>query len=374
MVVAGGWFQTAGGISANRVARWDGTQWLGMGAGGMNDCVYALAPSNHALYAGGEFTTANGHTVNFIARWGGAAWGPVGTGFHPWYSSDRVLTLGSYKDRLIAGGSFVYDGLTNVAQWDGTSWTNIGGGGPNGSVYAVVEHEGCLVIAGAMSSVSGVPASGIARWDGSAWSAMGSGVNNTVEALTLHNGDLIAGGYFTEAGGVSANYIARWDGSAWHAMGSGMNGRVQALLSRRGSLYAAGSFTTAGGKSSYRFARWDGPIPARAYAASPLTSEDRVGAGPPPLLFSLAPASANPFSTQSELSFTVPRRALVRLTIHDVTGRLVATPVETVREAGAHVAVWDGRERSGSPASSGGYFARLSDGHHVETAKLVLTR
>ena len=36
--------------------------------------------------------------------------------------------------------------------------------------------------------------------------------------------NLYAGGYFTTAGGVPANYIAKWDGSAWSALGSGMNG------------------------------------------------------------------------------------------------------------------------------------------------------
>ena len=35
----------------------------------------------------------------------------------------------------------------------------------------------------------------------------------------------LRGGYFTTAGGVTANYIAKWNGSAWSALGSGMNGR-----------------------------------------------------------------------------------------------------------------------------------------------------
>ena len=36
--------------------------------------------------------------------------------------------------------------------------------------------------------------------------------------------NLYAGGEFTIAGGVTANYIAKWDGNAWSALGSGMNG------------------------------------------------------------------------------------------------------------------------------------------------------
>ena len=37
------------------------------------------------------------------------------------------------------------------------------------------------------------------------------------------SGNLYAGGDFTTAGGVSANRIAKWDGSSWSALGSGMN-------------------------------------------------------------------------------------------------------------------------------------------------------
>ena len=37
------------------------------------------------------------------------------------------------------------------------------------------------------------------------------------------SGNLYAGGDFTTAGGVSANHIAKWDGTNWSALGSGMN-------------------------------------------------------------------------------------------------------------------------------------------------------
>ena len=45
-----------------------------------------------------------------------------------------------------------------------------------------------------------------------------------VYALAVSGTNLYAGGYFTTAGGVTANYIAKWDGSAWSALGSGMSG------------------------------------------------------------------------------------------------------------------------------------------------------
>jgi hypothetical protein len=58
----------------------------------------------------------------------------------------------------------------------------------------------------------------------------------------LPSGDLIAGGYFTTAGGVSANRIARWNGTSWSALGTGMNSwRSYALaVLPNGDLIAGG--------------------------------------------------------------------------------------------------------------------------------------
>ena len=52
--------------------------------------------------------------------------------------------------------------------------------------------------------------------------------------------DLYAGGGFTTAGGVAANRIAKWNGSAWSALGSGMNGAVYALAVAVGTTSTRG--------------------------------------------------------------------------------------------------------------------------------------
>ena len=52
------------------------------------------------------------------------------------------------------------------------------------------------------------------------------------------------------AGGSPANDIAKWDGSAWSALGSGVNNGVSALAVFGSHLYVGGGFITAGGKFS----------------------------------------------------------------------------------------------------------------------------
>ena len=66
-----GRFTTAGEISANYIAKWDGAGWSPVG-GGMDATVWALATfddgSGPALYAGGAFGRAGGNLAHGIAR------------------------------------------------------------------------------------------------------------------------------------------------------------------------------------------------------------------------------------------------------------------------------------------------------------------
>jgi hypothetical protein len=62
---------------------------------------------------------------------------------------------------------------------------------------------------------------------------------------------------FTQAGEVSANCIAWWNGSDWSALGSGLGDEAWALaVARNGDLYAGGRLIAAGGKPSAYVAQW----------------------------------------------------------------------------------------------------------------------
>ena len=104
-----------------------------------------------------------------------------------------------------------------------------------------------MIVGGFFWAAGGKDANGMASWDGSDWSPLGSGF--PIHALTVYDGKLITGGSFTEASGLPANNIASWDGSHWSALGSGTNMDVYCLATYDGKLTAGGAFTIAGNKS-----------------------------------------------------------------------------------------------------------------------------
>jgi flagellar hook assembly protein FlgD len=63
----------------------------------------------------------------------------------------------------------------------------------------------------------------------------------------------------------------------------------------------------------------------------------------------------------------------VRLTVHDVRGRLVETLWDGERDTGAHTVTWDGRGAAGS-LPSGVYYVRLDVDGRVESKSVVLAR
>lgn len=143
-------------------------------------------------------------------------------------------------------------------------WLALGNGVSGGSVNAIAvdKNTGMVYAGGTFTSASGVAyTNGIAKWDGSNWSALGTGMNGAVNALAVDaSGNVYAAGTFTAADGVANTaYIAKWNGAAWSALGSGINNTVQKIaLDFTGNLYATGTFTTAGGVAASTIAKWDG--------------------------------------------------------------------------------------------------------------------
>ncbi len=276
---AAGDFTTADGLPANRVAKWTGSTWVAVGSG-LNGSVFALATfddgtgSGPALYAGGSFTQSGGNPVNRVAKWDGTSWSGVGGGVDGTVYALAIFDDGGGK-AMYAGGSFLTAGggtVNRIAKWNGESWSALGAG-LGGSVAALTTfNDGsgggmALYVGGSFMTAGGASANQVARWNGSTWSPLGSGTNLGVTALTTFDDDsgsgpaLYVGGNFTTAGGASINRIARWNGSSWAPLGIGLPLTVKALLATDlgngtgRSLYVGGAFDVSPAADSY-IARW----------------------------------------------------------------------------------------------------------------------
>lgn len=77
----------------------------------------------------------------------------------------------------------------------------------------------------------------------------------------------------------------------------------------------------------------------------------------------------NPFNPATQFRFSLRNTAHIRLTVHDVLGRIVARPVDQMMEAGTHQVGW-----SASAIPTGVYFYTLTDGKNAVTRKLVVEK
>ncbi|MFG0283170.1 MAG: hypothetical protein ACF8R7_02010 [Phycisphaerales bacterium JB039] len=188
----GGSFTTASGRVVNNIAKWDGVEWTpleGPTGVGVDDQVQGMAVfddgTGAALYVGGRFQSAGGVTVNYVAKWDGIAWTPLaapgGVGL-----SGESTALAVYEDidgrALYVGGSFAtVSGRMNVqsiARWDGVGWAALSGpsgtgvtSGASPRVASIgIFDDGlapaALVVGGGFERAGGLIANRIAQWQG----------------------------------------------------------------------------------------------------------------------------------------------------------------------------------------------------------------
>lgn len=265
-LVAGGLF-TNGTSSWYGVARWTGGAWSPLGTGSWDGAIVALTTlPNGDIVAGGRFLNAPGTSASRIARWNGTSWQRFGLGFVANVVNDVVVLP---NGDLVACGDFVdanypsvdWQIVNRVARWNGSIWVPLGTGMNNEVTSLAVLTDGSLVAGGYFTNAGGVNARRIARWNGTNWSRLLNGMNSEVLSLVaLPDGGLVSGGWFTSAAGVSASHIALWDGTAWAAMGTGVTGSNSTVdvlvVLPGGDVVAGGGFGRAGGVTANYLARY----------------------------------------------------------------------------------------------------------------------
>lgn len=252
---------------------YDGTSWnevatggtFGWSTQGIESVLYyveamTVGPDGTVYVAGSPTSNADGPRI--VLRWNGTGWTQMGSPTST-FSVIKALKVGP-DGYLYIGGIFSSIGgisAFNLARWNGSAWESFGDGTDGAVTEILFRPDGTLYIGGQFNTVGGTFASGVAVWNGTSWTALDSGIQayDQVSMALAPNGDLYVGSHFYGAGGVSAWNIAKWDGTSWSALGFGTDGTVYDLcVAPNGDLYATGYFSYADGISAPYVARWDG--------------------------------------------------------------------------------------------------------------------
>lgn len=308
-LVVGGYPSTFGNTINSSIAAWDGQNWSSLGPGITDDAVTDMKAHAGDLFVAGWFDSIGGMQIADCARWDGIAWHDAAD------ISANIDSFLSVGNELFAGGFFRNDDESDhgIARWNGTEWRlddRVMELTPSSNIDSIAMFDGMLHVAGGFRLVSnpecrnftafdagawrvpipvnlsnytdgevgvlrtiggtlyaggafdileGSPVRDLARWTGTEWVPLGSGVDGPwVRDIIEYNGDLVAGGYLFQAGGINVHNVARWDGAQWHAFGGGVNGNVFTLAEYRGDLIVGGFFTEVDQMPAIAVARWDG--------------------------------------------------------------------------------------------------------------------
>jgi hypothetical protein len=266
-----GLYDAAGG---GYVYAWNGTSWSITGGQYVNKSWgYFGQGSVETMQVAGDYMYAGIGSAAGSAQvwsWDGADWSIIGgQGINgSWASNtyDQISSMSSHLGNLYVGLG-ITGGEAEVWQWNGTSWSQIGGDGLSGSW--IVTAPGPYEEVNALASFDGNLYAGLGtggndaevwRWNGSTWTKIGGDSLNTgwttnyerVSAFAIYDGYLVAG-LGASAGDAE---LWRWNGSAWNKLGGdSLNSswdntfeQVEALIPYAGGLYVALGNSTGDGE------------------------------------------------------------------------------------------------------------------------------
>ncbi len=93
-----------------------------------------------------------------------------------------------------------------------------------------------------------------------------------------------------------------------------------------------------------------------------------------PREFSLSQNHPNPFNPTTVISYALPKRADVTITIYNILGRRVRTINQGTQSAGRYSVTWNADNEYGDAVSSGMYFYKLVAGDFTASKKMVLLK
>ena len=373
-IYVGGSFSGIGSKRIENAARYNTEtgEWTGLGEkeGPSKEFgksyVSAIGFQNDRVFVGGDFSSAGETAARNIASWDPATdtWGTVGGGIN-----GQVFGIEALGDDLYVGGRFLGAGAVadlnerNIARWDGSEWHDLDSG-TSEVIWTMGQYGDDLIVGGDFDSAGSVATNYLARWNTTSggWDNVSGGVAKdflpTVNAIVTNGSLLYVGGFFDSIAGEPARNVARYDGSSWEPLGSGVDNFVFTMAADAGKLYVAGAFAEAGGKPSIYFGIFTDPLLS-------VRSEDRG------ILFSHnLQASPSPSTGPITFGFATGSTGTVSLEVYSTLGERIATIIDRPLPQGEHRIVW----QEGNDLPAGSYLVRLTTEVGVEALTLIVQR
>jgi hypothetical protein len=90
--------------------------------------------------------------------------------------------------------------------------------------------------------------------------------------------------------------------------------------------------------------------------------------------FSLEQNYPNPFNPETKIKYILPKSTRITIKIYNLLGQEVITLVDKLQSAGTFEVMWDGKNKLGSPVSSGIYFYQIRTKDFINTKRMMLLR
>jgi len=90
--------------------------------------------------------------------------------------------------------------------------------------------------------------------------------------------------------------------------------------------------------------------------------------------FRVFPPAPNPFNPSTTITYQFPDQCRVKVVVYDVLGRKVAVLEDSLKPAGLHYTLWNGKNDSGEPVGSGVYLFSVIAGKYSGFEKVLLVR
>jgi hypothetical protein len=359
-IYVGGFFQTMGGASYTRfLAGWDGINWFGLG--NVNSQI-GLKTLNNKIYAMGLYGSIGGIPAYSIASWDGIQWEDVHAfPDDPWGGVNVMTAVEMYNGELYVGGTFnILNNRKNIAKWDGTDWVSLQNGIPGGLAYVdnLVTYNNELYVGGWFTKADGNAGNFLMVWNGSNWREFSPLVNygGPVFDMKIIDNQLYIIGAFNFVGDTTEYGMAKYDGTIFSAFGGANNWAYQ-IAGLNHQLYVI-TDDVIGTDTVHYVAQWMGgnQIDSSVTVLAGITNPEKQNN------LKLYP---NPATDQITIEFDLADTKNVSLEIKNIEGRTIKTITKPffIRKNQIHIDLTE--------FTSGLYFIQIKTSSATLTRKII---